>query len=522
MAADQHPLKAPDSPDADAPGPGGAAVRVRSDVWGLDEWDDTLLWYARAIADMQTRPIADPTSWRYQAAIHAYDRNRDPYAHPTDQLPNAGDRQRFWNQCQHSSWYFLPWHRMYLGYFERIVAATVEQLGGPAGWSLPYWNYSDDGNPDARRIPPAFRAEQLPDGSPNPLRVTQRVEAANSGGVVAAGVHVDVDCLNETVFIGTNSGGASGFGGPQTFFNHGGGPTGRLEKTPHGDLHVAVGGRPPQPVGFMSRFYTAGLDPLFWLHHANIDRLWTVWNKRAATNTNPTLSQWLDQPEFEFHDEAGTAVALTSGEVANSETSLFGYRYEDESDPLAPPVEGALEAAEAENGEGAIPMGQRPAEMVGATEHGVTLEGGVVTTRVELQAPTGPALEGVEEDAASSRVYLHIENIRGAEPMPHLVYINLPEEADPAEHPERLAGSLPMFGLPEASGEDPEHPGSGLQYSLDITGIVERFEDEGPPDELRVTLVPDKFGIGDAEGALEATESELPSVEIGRISVYRG
>ena len=31
---------------------------------------------------------------------------------------------------------------MYLGYLEKIVAATVAQLGGPQDWALPYWNYS--------------------------------------------------------------------------------------------------------------------------------------------------------------------------------------------------------------------------------------------------------------------------------------------------------------------------------------------------------------------------------------------
>jgi hypothetical protein len=166
-------------------------------------------------------------------------------------------------------------------------------------------------------------------------------------------------------------------------------------------------------------------------------------------------------------------------------------------------------------------MDHAPAEMVGATESSTTLEGGVVTTRVKMLAPTGPAVEA-EEDVAPARVHLNIENIKGTEPIPHLVYINLPEGAEPSEHPERLAGSLPMFGLPEASGEDPEHPGSGLHYSLDITGVLERLGVDWSPDELRVTLVPKAVGGQDFAAAIEATESEPPSIEIGRISVYRG
>src|SRR5215212_7488142 len=140
---------------------GGASVangpRVRRDVWNLGAWDPILLWYARAVADIKTRPLRNPTSWRYQAAMHGYDRAGDPLAGPGDQVPSAATRRRFWNQCQHNSWFFLPWHRMYLRYFEQIVAATVSRLGGPADWALPYWDYSKASNPNARRLPPAFR-----------------------------------------------------------------------------------------------------------------------------------------------------------------------------------------------------------------------------------------------------------------------------------------------------------------------------------------------------------------------------
>src|SRR5437764_1162757 len=130
-----------------------AGVRERKDVWKLSEWDPILMWYARAIAKMQTRPIQDPTSWRYQAAIHDYISGADPLANQGDVLPSNADQLRFWRQCQHNSWFFLPWHRMYLHYFDQIVAATVVQLGGPADWVLPYWNYSDANNADARRLP---------------------------------------------------------------------------------------------------------------------------------------------------------------------------------------------------------------------------------------------------------------------------------------------------------------------------------------------------------------------------------
>src|SRR4051812_18736031 len=101
-----------------------AGTRVRQDVWKLtqtDKWHPTLLWYAKAIAKMQTRPISDFNSWRYQAAIHDYIVGQDPDV-TQDNLP--ADASTFWAQCQHVSWFFLPWHRVYLFHFEQIIADT--------------------------------------------------------------------------------------------------------------------------------------------------------------------------------------------------------------------------------------------------------------------------------------------------------------------------------------------------------------------------------------------------------------
>src|SRR4051794_20166941 len=100
-------------------------THVRRDVWKLGTeakpWHATLLAYAKAVKAMQARPLSDPTSWRYQAAIHGLAGATPPPGAP-------------WNECQHGSWYFLPWHRMYLFEFERIVRSEVVRQGGSADW----------------------------------------------------------------------------------------------------------------------------------------------------------------------------------------------------------------------------------------------------------------------------------------------------------------------------------------------------------------------------------------------------
>jgi tyrosinase len=108
---------------------------------------------------MQSRPASDPTSWLYQANMHG-----------TDDTPVA----TAWNTCQHGSYLFLPWHRMYLFYFERIL----RKASGDATLALPYWNYSQPANRALRTVPyPA---------TSNPLFVGERRPSMNAGSPASA------------------------------------------------------------------------------------------------------------------------------------------------------------------------------------------------------------------------------------------------------------------------------------------------------------------------------------------------
>ena len=82
-------------------------ARIRENVWKLKSTNQTLALYERAVTAMKQKAINDPTSWRFQGAIHEYRRQLDPFAKTTDVLPSTADQKKFWNQCQHGSWYFL-------------------------------------------------------------------------------------------------------------------------------------------------------------------------------------------------------------------------------------------------------------------------------------------------------------------------------------------------------------------------------------------------------------------------------
>jgi tyrosinase len=303
-----------------------ASIRTRRDVWKLPANDTTLEWYAKAIAALWDKPFDDPLGWRYQGAIHDYNPADDPLKKPGDQPP--ADDDRFRGLCQHGSAYFLPWHRMYLFYFEQLIAATVVQLGGPAGWSLPYWNYSDQNNPNARQLPPTFRDHN------SRLFVAQRHPTINAGQSMAA-PRVRLNCLRYGQFFGIDNGEGGGFGGQNTGDPvHSGDLSGGLENTPHGAVHIGVGGAgPPETAGWMSKFWTAALDPIFWLHHSNIDRLWEVWRNRDVSHQNPNDNAWRTQ-SFDFHDSTGQIVSLTVAQVLETKADPLRYQYEDITDPL--------------------------------------------------------------------------------------------------------------------------------------------------------------------------------------------
>lgn len=463
-------------------------VRTRRDVRSRNEWDDTLVWYARAVAHMQKRPLSDPTSWAFQAAVHGHE--------PFGQKPGV------WDVCQHQSWYFLPWHRGYLRWFEQIVQAAILELHGPEGWALPYWNYSDAKRADARVLPPAFRSPKLPDGTANALFVGNRDQHVNAGQPIGPAADVKVDALDLPRFVADPLGGSGGFGGPKTRFHHGGGRFGDLEAVPHGAVHVDIGGLMGDPA-------TAAADPIFWLHHANIDRLWEIWRKNAAHH-EPTAGSWRNLT-FDLHDATGKPVSFTPAQMLDTQAAPLFYRYDSLDDPRGAPAP-ALAAAVAE------PMADKKVtpEMVGATTEAVELGAAPASTTIATSPPTGPAAgEGVAGDLVPLRIFLQISNVTGAAAATNYdVYLNLPAAAalsvDSDEYGDHHAGVMTTFGIARASSVDDEHGGSGLFMSFDVTDLVHRQQDKGTwdPNALQVTFVPRTANL------------DLPPVKVGQISLH--
>lgn len=207
-------------------------------------------------------------SWMYWANSHG-----TPDSIPARMTP-------VWYRCEHGSMHFLSWHRAYLYYFEELI----RQITRNVDFALPYWNWFA-----ASEIPPAFAT------------------ATNN-----ALYHTPRDYDKRALLRDALS--ADGFSSFSSL----------LEGNPHGIVHVMVGGD-------MGAVETSARDPLFWAHHANVDRLWEVWRARdPLKHKNPSNENWLKRP-FAF-DLAGEK-SLQAGQLVKTDT--LGYVYDSVSEQEA-------------------------------------------------------------------------------------------------------------------------------------------------------------------------------------------
>ena len=434
-------------------------ARIRRDVAKLGTgWNPTLEWYALAMEALLQRPVADRTSWAYLAAIHGMDPTgwvNNGVIPPGATLPPASERATMWDQCQHGGWYFLPWHRGYLAAFEDVVATTVSDLGGPSDWALPYWNYLDATNPNRADMPSPFTAATMPNGRPNPLASPPR----NSTKLNLA--RISLAAMSETRF--TSAPGTLGFGGGATGFLHFGGATGAVEQDPHNIVHVMIG-------GFMGDPDYAGLDPIFWLHHCNVDRLWAAWLTWPG-NVQENGAAWTGGPfprQFQMPDASGNLAVFTPGSTLPG--GPLAPTYDDLTAGTGAPtlVAGVGGAAMPATLSSAPPP---PSQLLGSNAAPLVVGAAPVATTVALAAGgASPAA------LAPRRIFLNLENIKGAAPSGTLaISVGVPSAgAVPAVAPAPVK-TISLFGLAKASRSDGPHAGNGLGAIIDITDLARRL-----------------------------------------------
>jgi tyrosinase len=433
--------------------------------------------YADAVQKMKDTPEGDPKGWLFQWYTHwvaPRGSSPDPFdpKHKTEELnrvyPDASPwrmlAEEMWDTCQAHGQdmdenHFLPWHRMFVLYFEQIVRA----VSGVQSFTLPYWDYSTSDLQVRGVLPPEFRKKDDPVfGS---LYVDKRKRGVNDGQPIQKGHPRDplsTQSLSECLY--EPQGSANGF-------------CMGLDLTLHGNVHVLVG----DGTNMGSVPWAAG-DPIFWLHHCNIDRLWASWN--AAGRLNPSLSQ-----SFTFVDKDGQRVV---GNVSDFlDLVKLGYVYDRlEQVPDCPkPREAIVKAAKA----------QKPV----ATMSAASVALGDSPVKVTLD-PT-PTMAGQQALAFSTRVkslpagnrfFLIVKDLR-AEQQPGVLYdlyLELPADAKDEKRKDYYVGSINFFhaaGHKPHGAQQPQMKGPEKFISFDVTELAKKLHSLNLlAEKATLTIVP--------------------------------
>jgi Common central domain of tyrosinase/Polyphenol oxidase middle domain len=433
---------------------------TRKDIDTLTEAELTDL--RNGVSVMKSRPSSSPTSWIYQANIHGD--------------PTGGGTSPGWNSCQHGTFFFLAWHRMYIYWLERILRAA----SGNQNLTLPYWNYSK--NEAARALPAPFRTPT----TGNPLFVANRASGINAGAKLAPSAVSVSGALNRTQFTGP-TGTANHFGGQRVAQpRHQIRPHGHLENTPHDVVHDSIG-------GLMQNPNTAPRDPIFWLHHANIDRLWNHWLGMGGGRVNPISSTAWRSPTFIFFDESDRLLRMSVCEILDSAAQLK-YRYDTDIQPLGGtcPMPGGPQLES--------PM-IKPSQKVLAARRGTVVLGDQpVTVNIGLGAEAKSTLNAMRAGDKTLNISVDGLTVSRHPGVYWEVYLNLPasQANDPDIENGHYVGNLSFFGRAPHGGHTA--PTGADNQPFDITEVVQnlRAKNLWNEDRLSVTFV--ARGLDSPEG----------------------
>ncbi|KAI3781696.1 hypothetical protein L2E82_11718 [Cichorium intybus] len=290
--------------------------------------------FKKAIQKMRALPDDDPCSFKNQAKVHCAYCN----GHYTQMASGYPEKVLH----VHYSWLFFPFHRWYLYFFERILGDLIEDKT----FGLPYWNWD---NPAGMEIPTVFEEG----GKSNPLFTSYRnvnhlrpaiidldyqMEERNHSPLDQIRINL---CIMNRQMKRNASDAASFFGGKYVAGSNpifrGDPSVGSIEAGCHTAIHRWVGDPRTPNNEDLGNFYSAGYDPLFYVHHANVDRMWTLWKGLGGEGRKePTDKNWEDA-SYVFYDENRKPVRVYNKDCVNLEDLKYEYEVSETPWKSSPP-----------------------------------------------------------------------------------------------------------------------------------------------------------------------------------------
>lgn len=433
--------------------PGGGPKR--KDISSLQPDSPDLVNYAAAVKKMRTLSASDKKSWNNQWAIHT-------------------------NFCPHGNWWFLPWHRAYLHYFEMCCREVLQT----PDFALPYWDWTS--NPT---MPGPFQQ------TGSPLNHTRRLTGTMEIPSEFVGRRVVNDILRGgvlPVFYSSPT---------RTDDQRERSAKGTLESIPHDNVHGQTGGD-------MGSVPTSPNDPIFWLHHCNIDRIWASWGQLHG-NAAYTNKLWTDHALTTFFDPA------SNGEVKPvTSTTLDAARYGSSYDRLetvqgGPAVMSAVKPGLGEGGKlkSSMTTLKQPVKLWAGQSTAMTLDNDFASfvSNVSSDGSTDSDVllyvEGVEPPKSATvsvRVFLNCRN---------------PGPGVPLDDPSYV-GTVGFFGGHDHGNGN----GEGVTFVFSLENKLERLRRAGlyaDTSKVDVSLVPIDSAAKPGSGgpALKAARVRLVALE---------
>jgi hypothetical protein len=349
------------------------------------------------------------------------------------------DETATWCKCEHGTNQFLTWHRMYLWYFERVV----QEAAGDQSLRLPYWDYESNA-----ALPAAYRDSTYVDEGgrtvPNPLRAAARQPGLNNG----------MSSLSSGVTSTSNAMGARIY----DQFRR------AIERTPHGAVHCAIV-TAGCPNGLMGSVPVSAVDPIFYAHHTNIDRLYECWlrvNEPARLPNDPIL---LDTMFTFVAADGGTPQRRVRDMLT---TTQLGYTYAGGGG--CPPE--ALAQATPETNLPSMTSAEQVLANVGPTR----LDRPLTTVLLAVPPSARGALERQQSAPTPVRTYAKIEGLQYDEAPGGLYDVYLQGAEGRREH----IGVIDFFNLmPSRPSGHAGHARTSEDFTFDVTDALKRLNIAG-------------------------------------------
>ncbi|TKY71666.1 Polyphenol oxidase [Spatholobus suberectus] len=428
--------------------------------------------YKEAVRRMKALPADDPRNFTQQANVHcAY---CDGAYHQVG-FPSL-DLQ------VHNSWLFFPFHRWYLYFYEKILGSLIKDLD--PNFVIPFWNWD---SPSGMPMPGMYTDPKSPlyDSLRNANhKAPKPVDLDYNGTEDQTSTQQQISANLNTMYrqlVSSSKTSSLFFGSAYRAGDDSDPGGGAVENIPHGPVHVWTGDNTQPNFEDMGTLYAAARDPIFYSHHANVDRMWSVWKTLGGKRNDINDSDWLESG-FLFYDENKNLVRVKVKDCLD--TRKLGYVYQDVDVPWLESKPTPRRRAVAKSSGAGAALAAETSK--GTTKFPVVLDSSV---SVVVKRPRKGRNKKEKDEEEEVLVIEGIEFERDLA-VKFDVYINDEDDVPGGPTKTEFAGSF--VSVPHKH----KHKHGKMKTNLRL-GITELLEDLGAEDDehVVVTLVP-KFGKG--------------------------